>query len=178
MTVVNDAYFHNSGTARYPALNTVQRYQLDSLASLNVGTKLIISWTGSIAAQPAATKALIVGGDPTSVADFSIGRGIGVFYTATANQVRFTARIGGVDTVLVTWTVTDVTAEANFELVYDASTGKANLFQNGVTLGEKVGLPVGQIPSLMWTIGCLLDATGSPANHAAVILRSLFVAGA
>lgn len=179
LTVVNDAYFHNSGNARYPALNTVQRYQLDTLASPDIGTRFVASWTGSIAAQPASTKALIVGSNPsTSAEGVGIGRGLGIYYTATTNEVRFTARIGGVDSVSVTWVVTDVTAEANFELVYNSATGRATLYQNGVTLGEKTGLPVGTIPAMMWTIGCTLDNTGSPANFCAAILRSLFVAGA
>jgi hypothetical protein len=82
-----------------------------------------------------------------------------------------------VDTVQVAWTATDVTAESNFELIYDSSNGTATLYQNGVTLGTKVGLPVGTIPSMMWTVGALLDQTGSPANWGAFTLSSLMVAG-
>lgn len=178
VTLVSDMYFHNAGNARYPSLNVVQRYQLDSLATPDVGTRLIVSWTGSVAAQPTSTKALLVGDNPTAGSDFTIGRGFGIYYTANANEIRLQVRIGGVDTVLVTWVVTDVTAETNFELVYDASAGTAILYQNGASLGTKVGLPTGTIPAMMWTIGCTLDQTGSPANWCAAILRSLFVAGA
>jgi hypothetical protein len=181
VTVANDGYFHNSTDDRTTALNTIHTYQLDSLATPGIGTRLIITWGGKIAAQPAATKALVVGGyssGPTVNTDYTVERGAGVFYTAVSNQIRFQVRIGGVDTAQVAWTVADVTAEANFALIYDASAGTAILYQNGVTLGTKVGLPVGTIPSMMWTVGALLDQTGSPANWGAFTLSSLMVAGA
>jgi hypothetical protein len=180
VTVANDGYFHNSTDARTTALNTIQTYQLDSLASPDVGARLIIAWTGKIAAQPTSSKALIVGGyspGPGIVTDYTIHRGAQVVYTANANEIRFQVRLGNVDTVQVAWTATDVTAEGNFELIYDSSNGTATLYQNGVTLGTKVGLPVGTIPSMMWTVGALLDQTGSPANWGAFTLSSLMVAG-
>jgi hypothetical protein len=77
----------------------------------------------------------------------------------------------------VTWTVTDVTAEANFELVYDSAAGTAILYENGISLGTKVGLPAGTIPQMMWTVDGLLVQTGSPANWDAFTITSLMVAG-
>ena len=178
LTVCNDSYFHNSATAKYPALNTIQRYQLDSLASTDIGTKLIVAWTGNMVAQATGnTKALLVGGNPNPIANNAIGRGVGIYYTTNANEIRFTSRIGVADSVSVTWVLPDETVESNLELVYDATAGTAILYQNGVSLGTKTGLPTGTIPSFMYVIGALLDNTGSPANWANVELRSLLVAG-
>jgi hypothetical protein len=61
-------------------LNTFQTYQLDTLSTPDIGTKLVIAWTGQIA-QPAAAKALVVGGYCAAAGtdtDFTIRRGAGI----------------------------------------------------------------------------------------------------
>lgn len=143
MYLANDAYYHNT-PANY--LNQIMAFGVNATVA-DTGSKLCIAGVFKSAATPAATKAIVAGGDPS----FAIG--VGLFFPSTANRLRLVIKTGA-SSSQVDWTLASTTTEFIAVVEIDTAAQTAALYVNGALVSSQaISNASGSIPGLAWILG-------------------------
>jgi len=157
--ICDDEYYHN----QVAGVNRVIKITVDD-STPDYGTRLILAGVCKIAATPGATVALLTGGDAlTSGAPNR--KGVGLFFTVTANQFRLITRNLALQAVF-DWALTSTTTEFIFYIDIDTVLHTATLYVNGTlisTLTDATNL-TGSIPRLLWTLGASYENSALPSR--------------
>lgn len=151
----NDGGYHSS-SAQVPS-NVINSFTIDT-ATPGYGSRLVLAFVLKAAAtSQAATKTVLAGGDPTSTG-YS---GVGVYLTATINQVRLTIR-NGASSNSINWTVSALTTEAVYYLDINTTAQTAGLYQNGTLISsQSIANISGDLPNYVWTVGASYEGAGA-----------------
>lgn len=164
ITICDDEYYHASPAG----VNRVVRVAVDT-STTDYGTTLVMAGVAKIAATPAATVALIHGGDGIN------RKGAGMFFTTTLNQFRLIFRAGSTQAT-IDWTIASATTEFLWYVLINSLTGDATLYINGVLVStQNSALITGSIPQLVWTLGASYETSGLPTRFSATTIGGFIV---
>lgn len=160
--IADDAYYHNVG-----ALNVIRTFALDKDDAPS-STRITVAGVAKSAATPSGTVALVCGGDPVG------NYGLGLYFTATANQLRLILRTAGLANSVVNWTVPSATTKFAFRLEIDTVAKTAALYINGSLISsQSFTNGAGKVPLYTWTLGGAIEATGETRQSASSIWQFL-----
>lgn len=155
----DDEYYHNQAAN----VNRVITITVDDNTT-DYGTRLVLAGVAKIAATPGATVALLTGGDALTSGG-PARKGVGLFYTITANQFRLITRNLALQAV-IDWAITSTTTEYLYYIDIDNVAHTATLYVNGVLISTQTDNTnlVGSIPRLLWTLGASYENTALPSR--------------